>query len=97
MKRLACISALVLTSCTTVYREIYYVEEYPMHWQDTVVYHPTHWHYMDQHQAWNCMEIPGDTVVFDCYDTMRVPVLKEMYKRTEFGVFEADKTRYQQL
>jgi|688.fasta_scaffold549654_4 hypothetical protein len=97
MRLLIPIFVLILSGCSTVYREIYYIQEDPVHWQDTVIYHPSHWHYVDQHRNWNCVEVESDTVIFDCYDTIRVPVLKEIYKRREFGIFRPDKSDYIQM
>jgi hypothetical protein len=72
-----------LISCGVTRVEIYYVERYPVQWEDTVYFKPDHWHYNDNNDIWYCVEIEADTFVLDIRDTINVPILMCSYKKRE--------------
>jgi len=77
------LSLFLITGCRTTYVEIYYVEKYPVHWQDTIIYKKDHWHIQDKDNSWFCLEIEPDTIALDIKDTICVPVYKGTYKKVK--------------
>jgi hypothetical protein len=76
---------LLLFSCQKTIVEVYTVEKYPMDYTDTIISKPTHWHYRDINNNWNCMEIEQDTFVLQIKDTMYVRTLECVYRKKEYN------------
>ena len=81
MKKLILLSLLLtLFSCTKIYKEIYFVEKYPIEWDEEIVIPSEHFHYEDDITCeWKCFYMEKDTFCYHIYDT--IPVIR--YVKTE--------------
>lgn len=70
----------LLTSCTRYYKEVWYVEKYPVEWHEEVVIPQQHFHYKDSDDSWRCFYDYGDTVCLTIRDTIELQTLHE-FKR----------------
>ena len=87
MKKLLFIIGLIfiLIGCRVTYVDVYYVERYPIEWEDTLITQSDHWHYHNNDE-WICVEIPTDTFCLDIKDTIIVPTYMGTYKRNEYEI-----------
>ena len=77
MKNIVLILAVILSSCTKVYKEIWTVEKYPTEWEEEIVIPGDHLHYKDTCQDWTCVYWETDTFCWHHYDTLEVRKLEK--------------------
>lgn len=72
MKNFIILAAILLTSCSKVYKEVWTVERVPCHWEEEIVIPGDHFHYKDTLNKWCCVYWEPDTFCWQHYDTMVV-------------------------
>ncbi len=77
---------VVLSSCSTVYKETYVLEKYPVEWYEEIITPSEHFHYEDYYTCeWNCCYIESDTICWHQKDTIEVLNLVKVEKIKKFG------------
>lgn len=77
MKNIILTLALLLTSCTRVYQEVWVVENYPIEWDEEIIVEGDHQHFEDDDCEWRCLYYERDTICWHHYDTISVKVLEK--------------------
>jgi hypothetical protein len=73
MKNIVFILAVLLSSCTKVYKEVWSVERVPNQWDEEIVIPGEHIHYEDDVTCqWKCCYWEQDTFCWTHYDTITV-------------------------
>ena len=71
----------LLFSCSTVYKETYVLERYPVEWDEEIIIPSDHCHYQDYHTCeWVCLYYPSDTVCWHQKDTIETLNLVKVEK-----------------
>lgn len=77
MKNIILILALLLTSCTKIYQEVWVIEKYPLEWDEEIVIEEEHLHFEDDDCKWRCLYYEKDTICWHHYDTIVVRSLEK--------------------